>query len=53
MSYKNYQDYINILKHVADKVEVTGIDGNNESRDQAFNIWIDLLKKLVNLIKIS
>ena len=42
MSYKNYQDYINILKNV-DKVEVTGINGNIKSRDQSF-IWIDLLK---------
>ena len=46
MSYKNYQEYINILKNVADKVEVTGLNGDTASRDQAFNIWIDLLKKI-------
>lgn len=46
MSYKNYQDYINILKHVADKVEVTGVNGSIASRNQSFDIWIDLLKKI-------
>ena len=46
MTYKNYQDYITLLKDIADTVEVTGADGNIFSHNDAFELWIKKLRKI-------
>ena len=46
MTYKNYNDYINILKTLAEKVIVTNFDAEDMSHDTSFDIWLEKLDKI-------
>ena len=46
MTYKNYNDYINILKTLAEKVIVTNFDAEDMSHDTSFDIWLEKLNKI-------
>ncbi len=48
MTYKNYNDYINILKTLAEKVRVTNFDAEDMYHDISFDIWLEKLEKIKN-----